>query len=96
MVTLVEGVVSDYDTTSLFKTRDTVLVRIEVQIIDDEVDFDSPFGCIGQLLKRDSCNHLVVHVVSCDACQMFCFVNFIPKQIPELVIVLIDSNFLLL
>lgn len=85
-------VVPDYDSACLLKFGDEVLLRVEVEIVDDEVDGDAAFGRVRHLLQRDARNRLVVHVIRCYADAVLSLVHLVPEQVPKAVIVLVDTH----
>lgn len=86
-------VVSNANSTSCLKLSNELLVRVKVEIVNDQVDFDTAPGCVGHLLESDSRNCLVIHVVGCYAHAVLCDVNFVPQKVPKTIVVLVNTNF---
>ena len=75
---------------------DTILVYVEVEIIDDQIYFNASFGCIDKFLHSNARDCFVVHIVSSYHYQVLRSVNFVPKRVPKSVVVVVQLNFWLL
>ena len=75
---------------------DTILVYVEVEIIDDQIYFNASFGCIDKFLHGNARDCFVVHIVCSYHYQVLRSVNFVPKRVPKGVVVVVQLNFWLL
>lgn len=85
LVRLSNRLVPNHNSSGLFETFDRLFADVIIQIFDNQHCLDPSAEGVHQFLKRDASNHRVVHSVSRDAHDLLCFVEVIPKRVPELV-----------
>ncbi len=91
-----EGVIPNANTPCCVEFVDTVLVNIEVEVVDYQINFNASFRCVDKFLHGDTCNCFVVHIVSSYHYQVLRSVYFVPERIPKCVVVIVQLNFRLL
>jgi len=69
-----------------------LLIDIKVKIVYYQVAFNTSACCIYHFLDSSACDRLMIHVVSSYHYKMLGSVNFVPQDVPELVIVVINFN----
>lgn len=70
------------------------MVDIEVEVVDHEDTVDTSLLGVEHFLEGDACNCLVVHVVGGDEDTVAGAVYLVPEEVPELVLVFVQSYFL--
>ena len=84
--------ISDAHTSRGIELPDPLLVREVAQIIYDKVDFHATLHSIPELLECDACHVFVVHRICLNADEILGFVNLLPEDIEEAVVVLVDLH----
>ena len=88
-----ERIITNANASSCMELVDTVLVYVEVEVVNYQINFNASFGCIDKFLHGNACDCFVVHIISSYHYQVLRSVNFVPKRVPKGVVVVVQLNF---
>jgi hypothetical protein len=89
---ILEGIIANANTSSSYQLSDTLLIYVEVEVVNNEINFDSSLRGADHLLHGNACHSLVVHVVGGDHDAGLGPIDLVPEQVPKFIVVLQDFN----
>ena len=81
--------------TCLLKLPHQIFVCIVIEVIYNQICRNPTLSSIRHFLERNVGDHLVIHVVCCNRYKVLSPIDFVPEQVPVVIIILVYSLFLL-